>query len=90
MIVNHIDEREHLPDWKRAVILKKGVNELQRKLLEALYISVNKNMNKRTGDIKWARTTAAVMARQEIKKAGHQPLPHPGPDTPRRDPRDPT
>ena len=52
-LVNHIDERGHLPNWERAVILEKGIDKLQRKTLEALHITINENLNQRTGDIKW-------------------------------------
>ena len=59
-LVDHVDKAGHLPKWKEAKILQSGLDRKRRKVLEALYISTNKNINKRTGDIVWA-TTAALM-----------------------------
>ena len=58
-LVTHIDERNHLPNWKEAVVLEKGLRKQQRKVLEALHIANNSNnMNQRTGDLKWCFTAA--------------------------------
>ena len=68
--VNHIDQAGHLPKWEDAITLEKNVNRQSRKVLEAMHIAINKNINQRTGDLKWAKITAAVASRERIRKGG--------------------
>ena len=76
-IVNHIDNKQHLPNWREAEILEKGMEKQQRKVVEALYIAINENINQRTGDIKWCMTSAAYTWAERIRKGGQlrRPLP---------------
>ena len=66
--VNHVDQAGHLPKWEDAITLEKNVSRQSRKVLEAMYIAINKNINQRTGDLKWAKITAAVASRERIRK----------------------
>ena len=84
-IVNHIDKKGHLPNWEGAMVLEKGMNKQRRKVLEALHISLNENMNQRTGDMKWTKTVATVVAGERIKRKSHL-----RPHTPGLIPCDPT
>ena len=68
-LVNHIDEKNHLPNWKEAIVIEKGLTKQQRKVLEALFIANNNdNMNQRTGDLKWCFTAAKYGATERINK----------------------
>ena len=63
-LVNHVDDKGHLPKWEGATELEKGLSKQQRKVIEALYITTNNNINQRAGDIKWC-TAAATFAGME-------------------------
>ena len=78
-LVNHIEDKGHLPKWEDAETVEKGISKQQRKVLEALHIATNDNINQRTGDIKWTTTTARYAARERIKKSCNYrgPPPHP-------------
>ena len=76
----------HLPNWEGAAILEKDIDKTKRKVLEALYIAVNKNINQRTGDVKWCMTSAAYTWAERIKRRGG----HLGPRTPGSGEIDPT
>ena len=69
-LVQHIDEVGHLPKWERAEIMENNLYKQQRKVVEALYIENNENINQRTGDIKWTTTAAALAARERRERAG--------------------
>ena len=79
-LVHHIDDKGHLPKWERAEVLEKGLSKQQRKVIEALHITINSNINQRTGDIKWTACTAAFAAAE--RRTNQKPTPH----TARRDP----
>ncbi|XP_076029832.1 uncharacterized protein LOC143018358 [Oratosquilla oratoria] len=57
-MVNHVEQEGHLPDWQQAEIIRKGLRKGQRKVIEALYISTNSNINQKVGNIKWTKYTA--------------------------------
>ena len=59
-LVVHVDQFNHLPMWKEARVLKRGLNKGMRKALEAAYISKNKRnaSNHREGFICWAKQGA--------------------------------
>ena len=69
-IVNHIDDKGHLPSWENATTLEKGLSKQQRKVKEALYIATNLNINKRTGDIKWTKYTASHAVQESTTRSG--------------------
>ena len=59
--------------------MEKDIDKTKRKVLEALYIAVNKNINQRTGDVKWCMTSAAYTWAERIKRrGGHWDLAHLG------------
>ena len=82
-LVTHIDDKGHLPKWEQAEVLEKGLSKQQRKVIEALYITINNNINQRTGDIKWTSNTATFAAAERATRRTNQ-----GP-TPRTIGRDP-
>ena len=59
-LVNHIAEEDHLPKWDHAEVLGSNLSKKNRKMMEALYIATNENINQRTGDMKWTTYAAAV------------------------------
>ena len=50
-LVNHIGKVRNLPDWNGTRVLHYGLCSNKRKVLETLYISRNRNINKRLGDV---------------------------------------
>ena len=59
-LVNHAVQEGHLPEWSQASTLRSGMTKKMRKVTEALYIATKKTINKRTGDIVWSETAAAI------------------------------
>lgn len=59
-LVDHIDKTGHVPAWNEAKVPNFGLDKGKRKVLEAMYITTNKIINKRRGDIVWATPPAAV------------------------------
>ena len=48
--VIHIDQHQHLPDWKRSEILWSGQGKTRRKLVESVVIENLPNINSKRGD----------------------------------------
>ncbi len=59
--MDHIDKVGHMSNWKETKILKCSLEkDKKKKVLEAMYIATNENINKRPGDIVWAAPAAAL------------------------------
>jgi len=73
-LVNHVDDKGHLPKWDQAKVPKSDLTKQQRKAIEAFYITNSKNINKRTGDIVWADAAAQVAAagRSSMNQSGRR------------------
>lgn len=64
-LINHVDEKEHLPRCKEAKMLYVNLSKPHRKLKESIYIALNKaNISKRTGEIVWAGVAAKIAAKR--------------------------
>ncbi len=59
-LVDHTDKAGHLPNWKGARVLRCELEKKKRKVLEAMYIATNENINKRTDDIVCVAPATAV------------------------------
>ncbi|XP_037780267.1 uncharacterized protein LOC119576690 [Penaeus monodon] len=56
-MVVHVDEVEHLPNWKEAEIVYGGLNKQKRKIMEASYITTENNANTPSGRLKLSKVT---------------------------------
>ena len=67
-LVQHIDMDNHLPDWKNANIIHKGINKSIRKALESIYIEMEPSTNSRSGFVTWSKSAAIVENRNWLSK----------------------
>ena len=62
-LVQHIDTDNHLPEWKNARVIHRGINKSIRKALESMHIELESSTNSRSGFITWSRSAAAIANR---------------------------
>ena len=60
VMVQHIDNYNHLPKWEEANVIDKGINKVLRKSLEAMYIEINDSTNERAGFVNWSKSAAEI------------------------------
>ena len=59
--VMHVDTDNHLPDWRRAETLHRGLNKRKRRALEAAYITTEANINISQGYFKLSKSAARLI-----------------------------
>ena len=67
-LVIHAMREGHLPNWKKAVTLHEGMTRLQRRAIEAAYISTKENINSSKGFFKMSRIVSGSIKDFHRKK----------------------
>ena len=57
----HIDDKQHLPDWRKTEILWSGGEKKRRKAIEAALIEALPNINSKRGDYSLSPIVARIM-----------------------------
>ena len=60
-LVQHVDKHGHLPNWKEAKILQKGLGKKARKTVESAYINTNENTNGRDGFVCLSKVASVLV-----------------------------
>ena len=64
--VSHIEDCQHLPDWKSTAVLWSGRDRGRRKMVEAAVIEAMPNINNKRGDYTLASILAGILVREHV------------------------